>query len=293
MKTTLILAAMLVLNAASSFAKITVGASLPDFASIASYVGGDNVEAFSIARSTSDPHSVEVLPTYMVRVARADIYLKVGLGLDQWADQIIEGARNSKLKIVDCSARVSVLEKPTRKVDASMGDVHPDGNPHYWLDPANGVLIAETIADALVLVDPEHAEAYRANLERFRSETEQKMSSWKLEADKIANHSILTYHSSWSYFARAFEFNIAAKIEPVPGIPPSASHLALLVNTIRKDKVRVVIQEPYFSDDGANYLARETGVSVTKLSPSCADVSPLHISRILIRYSRHLARCSR
>ncbi len=273
MKTILILTALLVLNAAISFAKITVGASLPDLASIASYIGGDNVEVFSIVRSTSDPHSVDVLPTYMVRVARADIYLKVGLGLDQWADQIIEGARNSKLKIVDCSAQVSVLEKLTGKVDASMGDVHPNGNPHYWLDPANGVLIAATIADALVAIDPEHAEAYRANLERFRSETEQKLSAWKIESDKVTNHSIVTYHSSWSYFARAFGFDIAAKVEPIPGIPPSASHLALLANTIREDKVRVVIQEPYFSDDGAKYLARETGITMTKLSPSCTDVS--------------------
>jgi len=273
MKTTLILAAILALYASSTFAAITIGASLPDFASIASYVGGEHVEPFSIVRSTADPHAVEVLPTYMVRVARADIYLKVGLGLDQWADQIIEGARNSKLKIVNCSTHISVLERPTGKVDASMGDLHPDGNPHYWLDPDNGVRIAEEIADALIAVDAAHAEAYRKNLERFRSEAEQKTLAWKIEADKIANHSIVTYHSSWSYFAHAFGFDIAAKIEPVPGIPPSASHLVTLVSTIRQDKIHVIIQEPYFSEDGANYLARETGVTVTKLSPSCADVS--------------------
>ncbi len=273
MKSVFFLGSVLTICTLRALAGITIGASLPDFASIASYVGGDNVEVFSIARGSSDPHTVEILPTYMVRAARADVYLKVGLGLDQWADQIIAGARNSKLTIVDCSSGIQVLEKPTGKVDASMGDVHPDGNPHYWLDPANGIQIAETIVGALVAVDPENAEQYNLNLERFRAETAQKLATWKIEASSFANHNVVTYHSSWSYFAQAFGFNIVAKIEPIPGIPPSASHLALLVKTIRENNVHAVIQEPYFSDDGANYLARETGVTVKKLSPSCGDVT--------------------
>ncbi|MCB1058624.1 MAG: zinc ABC transporter substrate-binding protein [Calditrichaeota bacterium] len=270
MKTTGMIAAVLVCLS-HSFAALTVGASLPDFASIASYVGGDRVETFSIARSKSDPHSVEVLPTYMVRVSRADLYLKVGLGLDQWADQIIEGARNSKLKIVDCSAGVSVLEKPTGKVDASMGDVHPDGNPHYWLAPENGVAIAQTIANALSALDPDHAELFSANVEKLRSEIAAKLPSWQEIADHIPNHEFVSYHSSWSYFAEAFDLKIAEKIEPVPGIPPTARHLANLVNVIESEGVKVVVQEPYFSDDGAKYLARETGVTVLKLAPSCED----------------------
>ncbi|MCB9366724.1 MAG: zinc ABC transporter substrate-binding protein [Calditrichaeota bacterium] len=273
MKTISYFVAALLIFASQSLATLSVATSLPDFASIASYVGGDQVEAFSIARSTADPHSVEVLPTYMVRVSRADLFLKVGLGLDQWADQIIEGARNSKLKITDCSAGISVLEKPTGKVDAAMGDVHPDGNPHYWLDPQNGVQIAETIANALAALDPAHADLFTSNVEKLRAEIAAKLPAWQEIADHVPNHIFVSYHSSWSYFAHAFNLKIAAKIEPVPGIPPTARHLAELVNIISSEGVKLVVQEPYFSNDGAKYLARETGVTVLKLAPSCEDAN--------------------
>jgi zinc/manganese transport system substrate-binding protein len=272
MKKTILFASLLVLAQAAS-AVIHVGASLTDFASIASYVGGEKVECFAIARRTSDPHSVEVLPTYMVKVARADIYLKVGLGLDQWADQIIEGARNSKLSVVDCSTGIEALEKPAGRVDASMGDVHPGGNPHYWLSPDNGVIIASAIAEELSKLSSGDAEYFHANFEKFKSETEQRLAGWKQAAVNMPRHNIITYHSSWSYFATEFGLNIVGKIEPLPGIPPTGRHLAGLVEKIRADQVCVVIQEPYFSDDGANHLARETGVAVAKLAPSCEDAN--------------------
>jgi zinc/manganese transport system substrate-binding protein len=271
-KIIILLGAVLVFYQAAA-AKVTVGASLPDLASIASYVGGSRVESFSIARSASDPHSVEVLPSYMVRVSHADLYLKVGLGLDQWADQIVDGSRNTKLRVVDCAKGVPVLEKPTGKVDASLGDVHPEGNPHYWLDPANGVIIAQNIADALTAADPAGAADYKANLEKFEEEVGKRSAEWKAEAAALPFHNLVTYHSSWAYFANAFGFAITAKIEPVPGIPPTGSHLALLLRTIRESNVKVVIQEPYFSDDGANYLARETGIKVLKIAPSCSETA--------------------
>ena len=139
--------ALLVLSDAS--AKVRVVASIPDLASIAATVGGDGVEASSIARGGSDAHRVEVLPSYMVRVSRADLFLKVGLGLDLWADQIVDGSHNARVTIVDCSRDIEPLERPAGRVDARMGDVHPDGNPHYWLDPRNGGVVARTIAEAL------------------------------------------------------------------------------------------------------------------------------------------------
>jgi zinc/manganese transport system substrate-binding protein len=153
-------------------AKIKVAASIMDLASIASSVGGDQVEVFSIARPTSDPHRVEVLPSYMVQVSRADLYLKVGLGLDQWADGIIDGSRNAHLLIVDCGRDIVPLEKPTTQVSAAQGDVHPYGNPHYWLDPRNGAIVAREIADGLAHVDPAHADDYHSRAEGFAKEVE-------------------------------------------------------------------------------------------------------------------------
>src|SRR5262245_33932367 len=154
-------ALLAVLAPGAALAKLKVAASTTDLASIAASVGGDQVEAFSIARPNSDVHRVEVLPSYMVKVSKANLYLKVGLGLDQWADGIIDGSHNSKLTIVDCSKDVPVLDKPA-KADASMGDVHPFGNPHYWLDPRNGAIAARTIAEAFGKADPAHAADYTA-----------------------------------------------------------------------------------------------------------------------------------
>ena len=269
----IILSALLVTGlAAVAAAKIVVAAALPDLGSIASYIGGDRVECFAIAKAAHDPHSVEVLPTYMVRVSRAEVYLKVGLGLDQWSNQIVDGARNSKLNVVDCSQGIAVLERPTARIDASMGDVHPEGNPHYWLDPENGIIIAQTITTALTNIDPAGAASYEANLLAFATATRLRFAGWKETAAALPRRDIVTYHSSWAYFANAFGLRVAAHVEPVPGIPPTASNLNELVETIRSRQITLLLQEPYFSDDGSNYLNRQTGIRVVKLAPSCAEV---------------------
>jgi zinc/manganese transport system substrate-binding protein len=253
----------------AAFAKVRVAASINDLASIASSVGGDAVEAFSIARSTADVHHVEVLPSYMVKVSRAQVYLKVGLGLDQWADGIVDGSRNEHLALVDCSVGIPVLEKPTGAVNASMGDVHPNGNPHYWLDPRNGAIIARTIAEALSKVDPSHTKDYRARAEAFAKEAEKTWTRAMATADGLPARTMITYHRSWTYFGNAFGIEIAGEAEPVPGIPPTAKHLAELVSLVKARKIPLFLQEPYFSDDAGKFLARQTGLRVVVASPSC------------------------
>jgi len=266
---TLLLAIAALAAPAVSHAKLNVAASTTDLASIAASVGGDQVDVFAIARPGADPHRIEALPSYMVKVSRAKLYLKVGLGLDQWAGAIVDGSRNSSVQIVDCSRDVRVLEKPTGKVDASMGDVHPDGNPHYWLDPRNGAIVASTIADALAKADPTNAAQYRARAEAFGKDAQ---AAWERNADaakKLASHAIFTYHRSWSYFADAFGFEVVNTVEPVPGIPPTAKHLAELVDQAKARKVGLLIQEPYFSSDGGKFLAREAGVRQVIEAASC------------------------
>ena len=253
----------------SAHAALKVAASTPDLASIAASVGGANVEVFAIARPGSDPHRIEALPSTMLKVSRAQLYLKVGLGLDQWADAILDGSRNSKLVLVDCSRGVRVLEKPTGKVDASMGDVHPDGNPHYWLDPRNGAIVARTLADAFGKADPANAAAYRTRAESFARDAE---ATWKRVADaaaKLPSREVFTYHRSWTYFADAFGLDVVDTVEPVPGIPPTAKHLAELVTQARARKVGLLIQEPYFPVDGGRFLAREAAVRQIVQAGSC------------------------
>jgi zinc/manganese transport system substrate-binding protein len=210
----------------------------------------------------------------MVRVSRARVYLKVGLYLDRWAEQIIDGSHNGNLKIVDCSQGIVPLEVPTGRVDASQGDVHPSGNPHYWLDPRNGGIVARTIADAFAQVDPAHAADFAARAEAFARECEEKAEQGRRAAERLPRKEILTYHRSWSYLADAFGLEVAATVEPVPGIPPTGKHLQELVTLVRQHEIPLLIAEPYFSEDAGNFLARETGIQVSWVSPSCEDAEP-------------------
>jgi zinc/manganese transport system substrate-binding protein len=260
--------ALLALVPGAASAKLRVIASTTDLASIAASVGGGQVEVSAIARPGADVHRVEVLPSYMVQVSRAGLYLKVGLGLDQWADGIIDGSRNAKLKVLDCGAGITPLEKPTT-VNASMGDVHPFGNPHYWLDPRNGAIVAREVAEELGQLDPANAAAYVARAEAFAKEADAAYARGRQIVARLPVKTVFTYHASWVYLAQAFGLEIAATAEPVPGIPPTAKHLQELVTIARQRKVTALIQEPYFSDDAGRFLARESGVRTVRVSPSC------------------------
>jgi len=270
MRTELLLAAALLLGTPGvGHARLRVAASTNDLASIAASVGGEQIEAFAIARPNNDVHRVEVLPSYMVKVSKADLYLKVGLGLDAWADAIIAGSRNQRVRIVDCSKGIDPLERPTDKVTAAMGDVHPNGNPHYWLDPRNGAQVARTIAEALGQADPAHAGDYHERAEALAKECEAARERGRRLAAGLPVREIVTYHRSWPYLAAAFGLTIAATVEPVPGIPPTARHLAELLAIIRSRRIPVLLQEPYFSGDAGKFLARESGLRVVVASASC------------------------
>ncbi len=252
----------------AAHATIRVAASTTDIASIANSVGGDQVEVFSISKPNADPHRVEALPSSMVKVARAQVFLEVGLQLDQWADAIIDGSRNGRLLKVDCSKGVAVLEKPAH-VDASMGDVHPNGNPHYWLDPRNGAIVADNIAEAFARVDPAHAADYRTRADAFGKECAAAYARGRAVADALPSKAIFTYHRSWPYFASAFGLDVVDTVEPVPGIPPTAKHLADLVQTAKSRKVGLLLEEPYFSADAGRFLGRQAGVRAVTASSAC------------------------
>jgi ABC-type Zn uptake system ZnuABC Zn-binding protein ZnuA len=263
-----LIAALAMAGAGGAAAKINVVASTTDLASIAQAVGGDAVDASSIARGTSDPHFVEVLPSYMVRVKKARVYLLVGMDLDRWAYPIIDGSRNGDLLVVDCSKGIPPLEVPTGKVDASMGDIHPRGNPHYWLDPDNGIIIASTIADALAHADPVNADRYMAGLDRFKTAVAERKTAWAAKAAPLGKLEVITFHNSWPYFCRAFGIDVVGFVEPLPGIEPTPSHTAQLVEVAKARGIRVIGVEPYFSKRTPETIARATGAKVVDLPPS-------------------------
>jgi len=269
-----VLALAAVLLPGGAAAKLRVVTSTSDLAAIAREVGGDRIEAESIAQGNQDPHFVELLPSYMMRVRKADVYVKVGMELDYWAQAILDGSRNTKLQVVDCSLKLPLerrLEVPTR-VDASMGDVHKYGNPHYWLDPANGKVIAEAIAEALAKADPAGAAAYESNREAFASRLDAKIAEWTRKAAPLDGMRIVTYHNSWPYFTRAFGIEVAEWLEPKPGVKPSPTHLREVIDVIRKQKVAAVAFEPYFEARTPEMISRETGVPAITLLPSVGGV---------------------
>jgi zinc/manganese transport system substrate-binding protein len=263
----------LCLTVGSASAKLNVVASSSDLASIAELIAGNLISVKYIVDGRSDPHFVEVLPNYMVMVSRADLYLKIGLGLDFWAQPIIDGSRNGKLKVADCSENVNVLEKPSGPVSALMGDVHPQGNPHYWLDPANGLIIAQNISNALSEADPANKLAYEEGLKSFIGRLNNKMTEWHEAAASLKGLQIITYHNSWPYFCKAFGIRVAGFIEPKPGIEPTASHTAEIIDLIKSQKLKAIGKEPYFSDKAPNSIGAATGAKVVILPPSVRGVN--------------------
>jgi ABC-type Zn uptake system ZnuABC Zn-binding protein ZnuA len=248
--------------------KVRIVAATTDLQDIAEAIGGDRVTVISIARGNQDPHYVEVLPSYMLKVKKADLYLMVGMELDLWSARIIDGSRNRKLQIVDCSRDIERLEVPTRKVDASLGDIHRFGNPHYWLDPANGKVIAQTIAEALIQVDPTGRQVFEANLDAFKESIDAQLASWEEEYAALRGRKIIFYHNSWPYFTSRFGLVTLQFLEPKPGVPPSPAHLNRLLDVIDQAGVKVVGMESYFSDQAPRFLADKMGAQVVKLAQS-------------------------
>lgn len=255
------------LMAASAFAKVKVVTTLPDLADLVAVVGGSKVEVTSIAKGYQDPHFVDPKPSYILKIQSADLLFKVGLGLELWLDPLVISARNSGLKVIDCSRGVPLLEIPA-SVDRSLGDIHAYGNPHIWLDPANGKIMLDSIAAALSRTDPPNASFYEINRLAYQKKLDSAMAVWKAKLQPFAGTKVVTYHNSWVYFAKRFGLVPVGYIEPKPGIPPSPSHLKELIEQMKREGVRLILMEPYFSEKDPNLVARGTGAKVLKLASS-------------------------
>ena len=256
----------------STFSQINVVTSTTDLKSIVDAVGGDKVKTFSIARGNQNIHSVEVLPSYIMKITKARMYAKIGMGLDQWADPLIDGARNEDLLLLDCSKNIVKLDVPSFKVDASHGDVHPYGNPHYWLDHNNGIIIAQDISKALSKISPDDAPYFTQRFNEFKQHIESKLAGWNKDMAGHTGSKIVVYHDDWRYFAEAFGFDIVGFVEPKPGLEPTPSHLYKLTNLIRNENVKLIGFQPYFSDQAPNSLAAASGAKALKLATSVGCV---------------------
>lgn len=259
-------------TAATACATVRVVTSLPDLADLTVQIGGDRVTVDHIVRGDQNPHFVDVKPSYMMRLKSADIFFQIGMDLELWAPQIIDGSRNRTLAVIDLSKGVEKLEIPNR-VDASQGDVHPFGNPHYWLDPRNMHAVVEEMVVALSQVSPGDEAFFRANAVAYLKILDEKIAGWQSAMKPFAGTKIVTFHRSWSYFARWLGLTVADYVEPKPGIPPSPSHTTELIQLVRSSGIKAILVEPFYDTTAADQIARGTEARVLRLSTSVGGVA--------------------
>jgi ABC-type Zn uptake system ZnuABC Zn-binding protein ZnuA len=251
--------------------KIRVVATIPDLKALTEAVGGDLVEVDALARPSQSPHDLEVRPSLMVKVRRADLFVVNGLELDQWAEVVVQGANNPAVGPggpgrVDCSRGIPVLEVPATRVDRSMGDVHPSGNPHYTLDPAMAPIVTGNILEGLARIAPRQRPAFERQRAAFLGRLDQAMARWRQLMEPVKGAKVVVYHNDWTYLLTRFGLAQAGTIEERPGIPPSPGHLARLIQRMKEDKVKVVVVEPWSDQKLAGRIAQEAGAKLVVLN---------------------------
>jgi len=265
---------VLVALPAPAGAALNVITTTADLEALAREVGGDRIKVESLARGYQDPHFVEAKPSFMIKLHRADLLIAVGRELELgWLPPLITQARNSKIQpggagYLDASLTARILDIPTGQITRAMGDVHPSGNPHYWLDPDNGKRIARAIAAKLSEMDSANAAYYKERLADFERRVDAADQGWKAQMAPYRGVKVVTYHRSWSNFADHFGLDVIGYVEPRPGIPPSPSHTIALMKAMREQNVKIIIVEPYFDAKTPNSIARETGAKVLVMPPS-------------------------
>ena len=278
MKRILMLAAAMAALFSSSLAAadkpLKVVTTLSDLGSLTKEVGGDRVDVTSIARGYQDPHFVEPKPSFLMLLRDADLLEVVGLELEiGYMPPLIDQSRNPKILpgasgYLDLSRGVEILDRPTGAVNRSMGDVHPMGNPHYWLDPANAVRMAIEIEQKLAEMRPADATYFAQRLNDFKLRINEANKRWMAEMAPFRGAKIVTYHNSWPNFHKHFGLDVVGFVEPKPGVPPSPAHSLELITLMKSQGVKVIAMEPYFDTKTPASIAEHVGGQVIILYPS-------------------------
>ena len=249
-----------------------------DLASLAHEVGGDKITVESLAKGYQDPHFVEPKPSFIIKLHDADLLVVIGRELEiGWLPPLQTQSRNAKIQVggggfLDASEGVKILEIPTGQLTRAMGDVHPSGNPHYWLDPDNGRIIAKAIAARLSQIDPADKAYFDQRYADFDRRLADAQKRWDAAMAPYKGTKIVTYHRSWPNFTDRFGLDVIGYVEPKPGIPPSPSHTIELIAEMKRQGVKVILVEPYFDLKTPESIARETGAKVLVMAPSTGGV---------------------
>lgn len=248
---------------------LSIVTTTADLAAITKSVGGERVKVVSIAKGFQDPHYVEAKPSFMRLVNQAHLLFYVGLQLEiGWLPLLVQGARNPSLAQIDLSQGISVLERPTGPISRAQGDVHPDGNPHYWLDPRNGALIARRAAQELKALAPVDGGVFEQNLKLFESDLNRRRQKWEERMAPLRGIEVVAYHKEMEYLAQWLGISIIDYVEDKPGIPPSPRHLENLIQTMRRRKIKAVLASSYTSPTIPQAVAERGGAEMILLPVS-------------------------
>jgi len=258
-----VLWALLLVTAAAGAAraKVKVVTTVQTFKALAEEIGGDKVEVSALVGDNVDPHFVDPRPSYALTLNKADLLVYVGLDLEKgWLPPLLEQARNKKIQSgqpghLDASASGLAILDVGAGTSRAQGDIHPLGNPHYWLPPENALRVARAIADRLASIDAGNAEAYEKGYRALAAKVDARQKAWDAQRKLLAGVKVVTYHKSWSYLTGWTGLAELGYVEPKPGVPPDPAHLAALVKAARAQGARAVIVESYYPRNTAQRVA--------------------------------------
>src|SRR5438445_1388111 len=263
----LVLGVGLLAVSATGADKLKVVTTIPDLADMTRQIGGDQVDVTSLATGVEDIHAVPMKPSFAVRLNRADAVVLLGLEAEHaFLPALLEAAVNPRIGrdapgYIDCSVYVTPLEVPTR-IDRALGDIHPMGNPHFNFDPVLGKAMVRAIADGLSRNYPEDAAIFRRNAAAYTETLDAWIARWQREAAPLKGKTLVSYHPDMVYFAERFGMVPFGTIEIRPGVDPTPSHVADLIERMRRAHVDVVVRELRYPANLAETIARETGAKL-------------------------------
>lgn len=296
------IALMLAPAASAAPKKINVVTTLNVLAAITHEIGGDRVSVSALAKPTQDPHTLVAKPTFKVAAKNARLFVELGLDLDKWGSAVTDASGNPDIQTGQKGRVVASEGIETKELPATLskawGDIHPQGNPHVWLDPVNAKVLAKNIAAGLMRVDPEGKDTYAANLKAFEQKiddslyghalveeygasklerlsrrnelidylkaknTYDKLGGWLKKAEPLRGVKIIAYHKTWIYFADRFGIEVRGEIEEKPGIPPSQDYLATLIKKVKADAIKVLFVDTIYPSKDGQFIAGKTGAKI-------------------------------
>lgn len=260
--------------AAFAQGKLNVVTTTEDLGSLAREIGGDKVSVTALAKGYQDPHFVDPKPSFILAVSRADVLIVVGRELEiGWLPPLLTSSRNAKIQpgsngYLDASANVKILEIPTGQITRAMGDVHPLGNPHYWLEPGNGRRIAQAIRDKFSQLSPGNASTFAQRYTDFDTRLAAGEKRWDAVLAPYKGTKLVTFHRSWPNFMERWGLDVIGYVEPKPGIPPTPQHTIEVIDEMKRQGAKLIVVEPYFDLKTPQSIASQVGGKVLVLAPS-------------------------